>query len=122
LLNPSPTLRIHLPNLQYFDGDATFIPAIMAHELGEARLYWDDHEDIERTVVALRSMTSPDIPFVSINNGTESHQCAALVEALATHIPNIKTLHMRSATDWVGLTFAAVILLLIVLRVCRTVL
>ncbi|KAJ7757296.1 hypothetical protein B0H14DRAFT_2976754 [Mycena olivaceomarginata] len=99
-LNPSPTLRIHLPNLQYFHGEATFIPAMMAHELGEARLYWGGREDIERTVVALRSMTGPDIPFVSINNGTETDQCTALVEALATHIPNIKTLHMRAATDW----------------------
>ncbi|KAJ7909904.1 hypothetical protein B0H13DRAFT_2329843 [Mycena leptocephala] len=45
-------------------------------------------------------MTRPDIPFVSINNGTETNQCTALVEALATHIPNIKTLHMRAATDW----------------------
>jgi hypothetical protein len=108
-LNPSPTLRIHLPNLQYFQGEATFIPAMMAHEIGEARLYWSGREDIERTVVALRSMTGPDIPFVSINNGTETDQCTALVEALATHIPNIKTLNMRAATDWVGLTFAAVI-------------
>ncbi|KAJ7366192.1 hypothetical protein DFH08DRAFT_833685 [Mycena albidolilacea] len=82
------------------DALATFIPAMMAHELGEARLYWGGREDIERTVVALRSMTGPDIPFVSINNGTETHQCTALVEALATHIPNIKTLHMRAATDW----------------------
>ncbi|KAJ7748209.1 hypothetical protein DFH07DRAFT_1062598 [Mycena maculata] len=99
-LNPSPTLRIHLPNLQYFYGEAIFIPAIMAHELREARLYWSGSEDIERTVVALRSMTGPDIPFVSINNGTETDQCTALVQALATHIPNIKTLHMRAATDW----------------------
>ncbi|KAJ7715875.1 hypothetical protein B0H14DRAFT_3013633 [Mycena olivaceomarginata] len=67
---------------------------------GEARLYWSGREDIERTVVALRSMTGPDIPFVSINNGTETDQCTALVEALATHIPNIKTLNMWAATDW----------------------
>ncbi|KAF8144193.1 hypothetical protein K438DRAFT_2029279 [Mycena galopus ATCC 62051] len=99
-LDPSPTLRIQLPNLQHFEGEATLIPAMMAHELREARLYWSGREDIERTVVALRSITSPDIPFVSINNGTETHQCTALVEALATHIPNIKTLHMRAATDW----------------------
>jgi hypothetical protein len=53
-------------------------------------------------------MTGPDIPFVSINNGTETDQCTALAEALATHIPNIKTLHMRAATDWVGLKFTLV--------------
>lgn len=106
-LNPSPTLRIQLPNLQYFYGEATIIPVMMAHELREARLYWSGREDIERTVVVLRSMTGPDIPFISINNGTETPQCTALVEALASHIPNIKTLHMRAATDWVGLKFAA---------------
>ncbi|KAF7369767.1 hypothetical protein MVEN_00308800 [Mycena venus] len=99
-LTPSPTLRIHLPNLQHYDGEATFIPAILTHELRVARLYWSGREDIERIVVALRSITSPDIPFVSINNGTETDQCTALVEALETHIPNIKTLHMRAATDW----------------------
>ncbi|KAJ7873677.1 hypothetical protein B0H13DRAFT_2348913 [Mycena leptocephala] len=99
-LNPSPTLRIQLPNLQYFYGEATIIPVMMAHELREARLYWSGREDIERTVVVLRSMTGPDIPFISINNGTETPQCTALVEALASHIPNIKTLHMRAATDW----------------------
>ncbi|KAF8144198.1 hypothetical protein K438DRAFT_1993080 [Mycena galopus ATCC 62051] len=94
------TLRIQLPNLQHFEGEATFIPVMMAHELREARLYWSGREDIERTVVALRSITGPDIPFVSINDGTETDQCTALVEALAKHIPNIKTLHMRAATDW----------------------
>ncbi|KAJ7511573.1 hypothetical protein B0H11DRAFT_708299 [Mycena galericulata] len=99
-LNPSLAIHIHLPNLQYFYGEATFIPAMMAHELREARLYWNGHEDIERTVVALRSVTGPNIPFVSINNGTETDQCTALVEALAIHIPNIKTLHMRATTDW----------------------
>lgn len=55
-LVPSPTLRIHLPNLQHFHGEATFIPAMMTRQLREARLYWSGREDIERIVVALREL------------------------------------------------------------------
>ncbi|KAJ7206635.1 hypothetical protein GGX14DRAFT_637731 [Mycena pura] len=91
---PLNSLRIHLPNLRYFHGGAAFIPAIMTHKLREARLYWSgrDSDDFERTVAALHSMTDPDIPFVSMNDGshgTETDDCTRLVEALATHMPNI---------------------------------
>ncbi|KAJ7268159.1 hypothetical protein B0H12DRAFT_1097302 [Mycena haematopus] len=99
--DPPSSLRVHLPNLQRFYGKASLVPALVTPQLREARLYWSGLEDIERTVIALGSITSPHTPFSSINNAMETHrQCSPFVEALATHIPNLKTLHMRSATDW----------------------
>ncbi|KAJ6448347.1 hypothetical protein C8R45DRAFT_1133118 [Mycena sanguinolenta] len=97
----SRPLRVHIPSLQRFEGDAEFVAALVTQQLCEARLHWHGKEDIEQTVIALRSLMSPDTPLVSINNGMNTrHQCTPFVEALATHIPNLETLHMRAAVDW----------------------
>ncbi|KAF7364087.1 hypothetical protein MSAN_01067600 [Mycena sanguinolenta] len=97
----SPTLlRVHLPNLQWFDGDAKFLPALTTQQLREARLTWSWGDDFEQPIVALRSMASPGMPFASINNGINyERERRYLVEALATHLPNLKTLHMRAAIN-----------------------
>ncbi|KAF7364118.1 hypothetical protein MSAN_01070900 [Mycena sanguinolenta] len=85
-------------------GEANVVPSLVTRDLREARLYWSPGEDIEQTVLALRSITSPDTPFVSINNGLDSsRECTPFVEALAMHVQNLKTLHMRAAVDWVHL-------------------
>ncbi|KAJ6462508.1 hypothetical protein C8R45DRAFT_1178182 [Mycena sanguinolenta] len=85
--------RVRLPSLQRFSGESEFVPALVTQQLRMARLVWDDNQNIEKTVVALLSISNPDHPFHSINNTvTASHpECIPLVEALATHFPNLKT-------------------------------
>ncbi|KAJ6462529.1 hypothetical protein C8R45DRAFT_1027024 [Mycena sanguinolenta] len=89
---------IQLPSLQRFYGEPTWVPALVTQQLRIARLRWYDDQNVEQTVIALRSLSNPDQPFHLINSTTTaSHQqWMPLVETLAMHFPNMKTLHMRA--------------------------
>ncbi|KAJ6462527.1 hypothetical protein C8R45DRAFT_1027019 [Mycena sanguinolenta] len=92
---------IQLPSLQRFYGDSTWVPALVTQQLRIARLNWDDDQNVEQTVIALRSISNPDQPFHLINDtiSVSHQQFMPLVEALAMHFPNMKTLHMQALGD-----------------------
>ncbi|KAJ6464050.1 hypothetical protein C8R45DRAFT_1107623 [Mycena sanguinolenta] len=89
---------ISLPNLQYFRGRASLTPALMTGHLRGARLDWgqegDNNGDIEKTIIALKQMTSGGTPFICANDACDD-QFAKILRSLSTNIPYITTLEMR---------------------------
>ncbi|KAF7366821.1 hypothetical protein MSAN_00940400 [Mycena sanguinolenta] len=88
---------ISLPNLQHFRGLASLTPALMAGHLRGARLDWgkeDDDSDVEKTIVALKQLTSGGTPFICANDACDD-QFAKILRSLSKNIPYITTLEMR---------------------------
>ncbi|KAJ7473380.1 hypothetical protein FB451DRAFT_1249135 [Mycena latifolia] len=99
-----PTVPIALPNLQRFDGPASFIPLMLPVVapcgLREARLFWHRGEtssntDIDKILVALQALTSPDTPFVS---SYEFHTdlFIPIVTAASKHMWHVKVLQVEA--------------------------
>ncbi|KAF7340874.1 hypothetical protein MSAN_02116900 [Mycena sanguinolenta] len=100
----SQSLRVSLPNLEFYEGDAAFILGIDAICLKEVQLTWHDIDDadVDKIITRLSSMTNPDVPFVS------SHQylgdpCHQIVTSVSMHMPHTKTLRLHSLVDFFAL-------------------
>ncbi|KAJ7490811.1 hypothetical protein FB451DRAFT_1552416 [Mycena latifolia] len=96
---PTLTTRLPLGRLQELKCPAALVPFIVAHNLHEARLDWYDCEgdvpcDVEKTIIALRSMTRTDVPFVcSIDVYTL--QFTEIVDSISRNLPHTKTLRLK---------------------------
>jgi hypothetical protein len=88
--------RIRLPHLRYLRSPVVILPSIVAEGLTEAKLVWNPGgtDDVEAIIVALKSMTRTDIPFVSCNENC-SRQCTAVVDSISRNTPHTKTLGLR---------------------------
>lgn len=98
----TPSVRISLPNLEYYVGPAELIPSIVACGLREARLRWRSEIlyrtelEIDRVISGLNSLTTSYIPFVFSNNSFWRGVTAPLLTSIAKHMPHIKTLRIES--------------------------
>ncbi|KAJ7490795.1 hypothetical protein FB451DRAFT_1221088 [Mycena latifolia] len=94
-----PKTRLPLGRLQQLECPAAFVPFIIAHNLHKARLDWYDCEgdvpcDVEKTIIALKSMTCTNVPFVySIDVYTL--QFAEIVDSISRNLPHTKTLRLK---------------------------
>ncbi|KAJ6479939.1 hypothetical protein C8R47DRAFT_603270 [Mycena vitilis] len=93
----SPSVRIHLPNLQIYHGPPNFIPMLSGCGLRETRfLWWDTNTDadIDRVIGALGTLTEANMPFCSLNE-SPTDRCTTILAAMSTHVPYTKTLLMH---------------------------
>ncbi|KAF7340888.1 hypothetical protein MSAN_02118300 [Mycena sanguinolenta] len=87
----SQSPRISLPNLEFYAGQALFIPRIDAVRL-KVELDWShtDDPDVNKIMTRISSMTNPKLPFVSSSDN--HHQ---IVISVSTHMPHTRTLRLR---------------------------
>ncbi|KAJ7490806.1 hypothetical protein FB451DRAFT_1221120 [Mycena latifolia] len=99
----TPKTLIPLVHLQQLKCPAALVPFIVAHNLHEARLDWDHREggvpnEVEKTIVALKSMTHTNVPFVcSIEVFTL--QFAEIVDSISRNLPHTKTFRLALYTS-----------------------
>ncbi|KAJ7654313.1 hypothetical protein B0H17DRAFT_1100047 [Mycena rosella] len=92
-----PTARIPLLNLTELWCPVKLVPSIITPNLQRARLLWNDREvdpsAVEKTFVALKSMTSSDTPFVCSNDNCD-HYFAEIVDSISRNMPYTTTLRL----------------------------
>ncbi|KAJ7819129.1 hypothetical protein B0H14DRAFT_2837353 [Mycena olivaceomarginata] len=83
-LTQSPGMRIPLLNLQWYAGPIGLLRSIDVGALREARIRCSTiHSKLESTIVALKLLTRPDIPFVFSHERREYLDfCARLVDTI----------------------------------------
>ncbi|KAJ7654304.1 hypothetical protein B0H17DRAFT_1338296 [Mycena rosella] len=91
------TARIPLLNLTQLWCPVTLVPSIITHNLKRAKLCWNDHEvdpsAVEKTFVALKSMSRPDAPFVCSNSSSD-HYFTEIMHSISKHMPHTTTLQL----------------------------
>ncbi|KAJ7509623.1 hypothetical protein B0H11DRAFT_1960350 [Mycena galericulata] len=95
LTAPTP---IPLPNLRYYRGPHQLIPCLETGGLEEVALDWrrTRPSSVEPTVVALKSMTPPDVPIVYSNIWCRGHgPFTEIIDSLSRNILHMKTLQMH---------------------------
>ncbi|KAJ7490792.1 hypothetical protein FB451DRAFT_1552400 [Mycena latifolia] len=75
------------------------IPAIGARSLKVARIYWehDEPNDVEAIIVALRSMTQRDVPFICSHINCED-DFEEILDSISRLIPHTQTLDINVMT------------------------
>ncbi|KAJ6548141.1 hypothetical protein DFH09DRAFT_1087261 [Mycena vulgaris] len=93
---PSAQAPIPLLQFQYLRCPVTLLPLLVATSLKEVSLDWiiDGLIDVEAAVLALKSMTRPDTPFVCSNTGCDNY-FVRIMNAVLRDIPHTRTLRMR---------------------------
>ncbi|KAJ7476744.1 hypothetical protein FB451DRAFT_1243879 [Mycena latifolia] len=91
---PSASGRIPLPHLERLRCPSKLIFCMETSGLKEASLYWEDNTDAVETILALKSMIRPDVPFVCSNSLYSHHDFAALVDVISKNLPQTTTLHL----------------------------
>ncbi|KAF7353991.1 hypothetical protein MVEN_01085800 [Mycena venus] len=94
-----PSNRVSLSNLVYYDGQAELLPFVIAGGLKAAQIMWHADADIEHIIVALSSLTRPDIPFYSYHEYCDDY-CIPIITFVSMHMPQTKTLQMCSLVDF----------------------
>jgi hypothetical protein len=96
---PSAVVRIPLPHLRYLRSQAGIVSSIVTQGLMEARLSWytsaQETTDVEGIIVALKSMTRRDIPFVSRNENCNRTCYPQIVDSISRNMPHTKALSLR---------------------------
>ncbi|KAJ7687272.1 hypothetical protein B0H17DRAFT_1136395 [Mycena rosella] len=93
---PPTSPRIRLFQLQRLLCPARIVSGITARSLEFARLDWISEEEpnaVEAIVVALKSMTHPDVPFICAIEDCD-HVFPELLASILRNIPYTKALHM----------------------------
>ncbi|KAF7340889.1 hypothetical protein MSAN_02118400 [Mycena sanguinolenta] len=91
---PSQSVRVSLPNLEFYRGDAEFIVAIDAICLKAVDLIWYSEDNVENIIVALSSITQPDLPFISSHELRSWGGLRQIVTSLSKHMPHTQTLRL----------------------------
>ncbi|KAF7340869.1 hypothetical protein MSAN_02116400 [Mycena sanguinolenta] len=97
---PSQSMRISLPNLEYYEGDAGFILAIDTIRLKEVHFHWHstDDVDVEKIIIGISSKTNQYLPFISCHrySGDPFDQ---IVASVSKYMQYTKTLQLQSWTN-----------------------
>ncbi|KAJ6477571.1 hypothetical protein C8R45DRAFT_1076841 [Mycena sanguinolenta] len=89
------SVRVSLPNLEFFEGDAAFVLAIDAIGLKEVHLLWSYKDNaIDKIFARISSMTNPDLPFIS-SHVCLGDRCNEIVASVSKHMPHTRTLRLR---------------------------
>ncbi|KAF7361567.1 hypothetical protein MSAN_01190600 [Mycena sanguinolenta] len=99
---PSRSVRVSLPNLEFYKGDAEFIVAIDAIRLKEVDLTWYSEDNAEEIIIALSSITRPEIPFISSHRSRSRGGLRQIVTSLSKHMQHTQTLRLHSFGDSLG--------------------
>ncbi|KAJ7793625.1 hypothetical protein B0H14DRAFT_2925899, partial [Mycena olivaceomarginata] len=101
----SPGMRIPLLNLQWYAGPIGLLRSMDVGALREARIRCSTiHPKLESTIVALKLLTRPDIPFVFSHERREYLDfCARLVDVLSKHIPHTQTIRLPAVHGYLSL-------------------
>ncbi|KAJ7675127.1 hypothetical protein B0H17DRAFT_1182984 [Mycena rosella] len=95
-VRPTATARIPLLHLQRLRCPFRIVPGIEARCLEFARLDWEFGEeanDLEAIIVALKSMTHRDVPFICANDDCDDY-FPEILASISRNIPYTKTLQM----------------------------
>ncbi|KAF7354034.1 hypothetical protein MVEN_01090300 [Mycena venus] len=86
-----------MPNLQYLEASPILVPLIDAYQLREVRLVWYPWQIsyVEQTILAIKSMTHNDIPFIASHDFFGLDACFNIVESVSRHLPHTRILRMR---------------------------
>ncbi|KAJ6510758.1 hypothetical protein C8R45DRAFT_965109 [Mycena sanguinolenta] len=91
----SQSVRVSLPNLEFYKGDADFIPAINAIGLKEVLLTFYSGDDVDKIIVALSCMTKLDSPFVSSHSSGSWLALRQIVTSVSHHMKHTRTLRLQ---------------------------
>ncbi|KAF7341923.1 F-box domain-containing protein [Mycena sanguinolenta] len=99
----STSIRVSLPNLEYYGGSSTLIPAIDATGLKKVQLTWSSESvaDVEAIIIGVSAMTKPDFPFVfshifSCPPRSQSIIIKEIVTFVSKHMRHTKTLRLEA--------------------------
>ncbi|KAJ7736027.1 hypothetical protein DFH07DRAFT_986968 [Mycena maculata] len=90
-------LPIPLSNLRGLHAPVTLVPWIMTRDLREVKLSWGSKSlghDVEKTILALKSMIPAETPFICSNDYCEDY-FTAVVDSVSRHLPHTRTLDIR---------------------------
>ncbi|KAJ6548173.1 hypothetical protein DFH09DRAFT_629305 [Mycena vulgaris] len=93
----SAQARIPLLHLQYLRCPVVILPSIRATSMTRVTLEWqssDSPANVKPAIIALQSMTRPDIPFICSNVACDN-TFAEIMTSLSSHIPHMSTLDMK---------------------------
>ncbi|KAJ7825640.1 hypothetical protein B0H14DRAFT_2596459 [Mycena olivaceomarginata] len=98
-------MRIPLLNLQWYAGPIGLLRSMDVGALREARIRCSTiHSKLESTIVALKLLTRPDIPFIFSHERREYLDfCARLVDVLSKHIPHTQTIRLPAVHGYLSL-------------------
>ncbi|KAJ6572333.1 hypothetical protein B0H19DRAFT_681878 [Mycena capillaripes] len=93
------TIRVSLPDLQYCDGPSELLTCISTSRLKGAQLMWSYGPpglDIERSIVGLKSLTNPDLPFILSNSFyVFQDDFREILVSLSSHLWYITSLQLK---------------------------
>ncbi|KAF7361550.1 F-box domain-containing protein [Mycena sanguinolenta] len=106
---PSQSAYITLPNLEFYEGDAAFIPIIDGNGLKEVALTWrridNDHFNVDTgIIIRLNSMTTPDSPFVSSHRSRYWDDLSQILTSVSQHMRHTQTLRLQFSTTFMRLS------------------
>ncbi|KAJ6477627.1 hypothetical protein C8R45DRAFT_1007502 [Mycena sanguinolenta] len=88
------SVRVTLPHLEFYEGDAAFVFAIDAIALKEVRLFWTfKNKAVDKILARISSMTNPDLPFIS-SHTYSGDRCTEIVASVSKHMPHTRTLRL----------------------------
>ncbi|KAJ7500495.1 hypothetical protein B0H11DRAFT_2275746 [Mycena galericulata] len=87
---------IPLPCLEYYNGSVDFAHWIVAGSLKEGKFNWNSRKtyDIEKTIVAVKTLTASDVPFVCSHYWCDEY-FAEILESMSSNLPHMKSLQMH---------------------------
>ncbi|KAJ6510754.1 hypothetical protein C8R45DRAFT_395771 [Mycena sanguinolenta] len=93
----SRSVHAPLPNLEFYQGHATFLPAVHAIGLKAVELVWcsEDDEEIDKIVTRLSSMTRPNSPFVSSHRSRHWNDLCQVATSVSKHMRHTKILRLQ---------------------------
>jgi hypothetical protein len=97
--------QLPLLNLQWYARPIGLLRSMDVGALREARIRCSTiHSKLESTIVALKLLTRPDIPFVFSHERREYLDfCARLVDVLSKHIPHTQTIRLPAVHGYLSL-------------------
>ncbi|KAF7341944.1 hypothetical protein MSAN_02050400 [Mycena sanguinolenta] len=98
----SPSIRVSLPNLEYYEGNSALIPTIHTNSLKEVHLTWCPQHaaDVDQIVLRLDSMAKPGFPFVSSHRflcASGNQTIMKVVTSVSKHMRHTKTLRLQAS-------------------------
>ncbi|KAJ6510992.1 hypothetical protein C8R45DRAFT_965816 [Mycena sanguinolenta] len=107
----SPSIRVSLPNIESYEGDAGLILAIDANALKSVQLIWfndvDTEGSTEKIILRVSSMIKSNVPLVISHKYMGDHRGSRIVSRIVTsmseHMRHPRTLRLQSLRQTVGL-------------------
>ncbi|KAJ6511004.1 hypothetical protein C8R45DRAFT_1068846, partial [Mycena sanguinolenta] len=102
-IDASQSIRVSLPNLEFYEGDAGFILSIVASDLKGAKLTWSDNTDTEKIILGVSSMIKPNVPFVFSHKFRGDYRSntifSQIVTSMSRHLRHARTVQLQGVIN-----------------------